>query len=42
MYIESMVSPIDSVMIGCCEPCGNWLSTALTRVLISVTALFGS
>jgi hypothetical protein len=34
-----MVWPIFTVSTGCCEPGGSWLSTELTLVLISTSAL---
>ncbi len=40
--MASMVSPTATEITGCCEPDGNWFSTELTLVAISVCALSGS
>ena len=40
--MASIVWPIVTVRIGCCDPAGNWFSTELIFVLISVSALSGS
>jgi hypothetical protein len=39
MYIASMVVPVFTVMVGCCEPIGSWFSTEFTLMLISAAAL---